>query len=124
MNKIYTLSAAISLCLSTSALAIEERSYFSDVLKVGDGKSAIYSVELDADNNKALLTLLPSGLVNYEHIDALAASPDGKVLWLISSRNGIAHQLISYEVITATLGSPMTIHLLDSQQSIGNITKP
>ncbi len=116
MNKIRVLSAAISLCLSASAFAVDEVIYFSDTLQVDDGKSALYRVEIDPISHQANLFPLPTGtipadgVVEFDHVDALAAESDGSILWLINSRGNIASQLIKYTVANALVENIGLIH--------------
>jgi hypothetical protein len=61
----------------------EEVLYLTDTSVLGDGISALYRVEIDEANGRANLTLLPSGVLNLEHVDVLAATPDGARLYFL-----------------------------------------
>ncbi|KFZ38442.1 hypothetical protein HR45_03115 [Shewanella mangrovi] len=111
MCNIRKLTAAMLMFSSVSAFAVDDVTYFSDTLQKNDLISAIYRVEIDPISSHANLIPLPTdlvpadGIVPYDHIDALAASPDGKILWLINSREDVVSELIKYEVDSATLMS-------------------
>lgn len=80
----------VAVCLGFAApvLAVDtDVIYLSDTndLNGTDGLSVLYKVEIDTAAMRANLTMLPSGTVPYNHVDALAAEQDGSIIWMINS---------------------------------------
>jgi hypothetical protein len=61
----------------------EEVLYLSNVDVFNDGKSSLYRVDIDEIQAKAILTLLPNGVVAYDNVDTLACTPDGSRLYMV-----------------------------------------
>ncbi|MFQ6372206.1 hypothetical protein [Shewanella sp. YIC-542] len=99
MKKIRVLSAAVLASFAIAAYAVNDVIYLSDTndFNGDDGLSALYRVEIDPAGI-ANLTLLPGGMVDYNHVDALAAEQDGSILWLINSGpqpSGMANNVLA-----------------------------
>jgi hypothetical protein len=58
--------------------------YLSHTGTLTDGISYLYRVEIDEVQQRTNLFLLPNGIVNYNHVDAIASPPDGSRLYLIN----------------------------------------
>ncbi|QDF75841.1 MULTISPECIES: hypothetical protein [Shewanella] len=98
MKKSNVLLASVIASFSLSALAVNDVIYLSDTMGPADGKSALYRVDIDSVSGHANLSLLPDGIVDFNHVDSLAAEQDGSIIWLIDNNS-----LIKYEVATATV---------------------
>lgn len=61
--------------------------YLADTMGPADNLSAIFKVELTA--SAANLVLVPNGLFPFNHVDVLAAEPDGSKLWFVDDYYGI-----------------------------------
>lgn len=61
----------------------EEALYVADTGQKFDGQSSLYRLDIDEGRGQANLTLLPNGTLNYDHVDVLAATPDGARLYFI-----------------------------------------
>jgi hypothetical protein len=57
--------------------------YMSDTGVLHDGFSTLYRVEIDEAAGKANMIPLPSGTVNYDHVDTLSSTPDGTRLYFV-----------------------------------------
>jgi hypothetical protein len=68
-----------------SADPFVENLYYSDTGSETDGTSSLYHVDLDTASGHAILTLLPGGLLNFNHVDVIAVTPDGATLYFIDS---------------------------------------
>lgn len=85
---------------------IEEIIYISDTGEVGDGQSGLYQVHIDQVEGRANLELLPGGQLNYDHVDTLAATPDGARIYFIDDGpqfTGPAATLGYYDVAAETV---------------------
>lgn len=95
-----------------SIKSMEEVLYLSDTVVKYDGISNLYRVEIEEVNARANLILLPNGLVDYDHVDSLASTPDGSRLYFVDedTRDPDSLSILAYyDHGTATL------------QEIGNI---
>jgi hypothetical protein len=77
--------------------------YYTDTLGFGDGMSQLFRVSIDEVGGMATLIPLANGTLPYDHVDVLAATPDGDRLYFV---NAGASQLLPgtlgyYEVDTA-----------------------
>ncbi len=84
----------VALALMTAVMVVtaqmlvdpyQENLYYSDTGSETDGTTSLFQVELDTTSGHAVLTLLPGGLINFEHADVLAGTPDGATLFFIDS---------------------------------------
>lgn len=101
-----------------AALTAQEVLYLADTQAPDDGASGLYVVNWDGGaigSVKAVLRPLPSGRVFLNHVDAMAASMDGRKLWLIDDGAVATHQLAYYD-----LSSDM-IYLVDFIQGIPDL---
>ena len=81
----------------------EDILYLSDTHKYKDGVSGLYRVVLDPAAGRANLILLPNGVVKYDNVYALAATPDGSRLYFINSDGPNTSVLAYYDVAAATV---------------------
>jgi hypothetical protein len=65
--------------------------------------SGLYRVVIDVPAGRANLILLPNGVVDYDNVYALAATPDGSRLYFINSDDGKTSVMAYYDVATATV---------------------
>ena len=117
-NLAYLVIFVTSLVFAGAALAETEATdpyieviYYTDTIGFGDGISRLYRVTIDEVGGVANLTLLPNGELPYDHVDVLAATPDGDRLYFV---NAGASQLLPgtlgyYEVTTAIVQEIGTI---------------
>ncbi len=85
---------------------MEEVLYLSDTVIKYDGISRLFQVQIDDTNMRANLTLLPNGVLNYDHVDAIACTPDGAKIYFIDEDNKDVNSpsiLGYYDVETATV---------------------
>jgi hypothetical protein len=80
--------------------------YLSDVVNIGDSRSRLYTVTLNATNGRAELTLLPNGEIPFDLVFAVAALPNGSRIYAVDSLtpgfgNG-SGRLGYYDVAAAT----------------------
>lgn len=103
------LIVAVALVLTTVPPAVQpqiqlELLYLSDS-STNDVGTYLYRVNLDSATGHANLTLLPSGLIPFNQVDALACTPDGTKLYAIDKYGDPAHpgtgKLGYYDVGTA-----------------------
>lgn len=59
--------------------------YYTDTIGFGDGISRLFRVSIDEVGGMANLTLLPNGELPYDHVDVLAATPDGDRLYFVDA---------------------------------------
>ncbi len=87
--------------------------YASDTLGVDDGHTALFQVDLDEVGGQANLTLLPNGVLNFNHADTLAATPDGSRLYFIDDGPGQTTQALMgyYDVATAAVHTVGVVQL-------------
>jgi hypothetical protein len=95
--------------------------YLADTDAVHDGATNLYVVDWqgvahNANANKAVLKLLPSGRVSLNHVDAMAASRDGRKLWLIDDGEVATHQLAYYDL------SSDTTYLIDFLEGVSDLS--
>jgi len=62
---------------------LKDAIYLSDTVQENDGKSLIFSVAIDEVGGRANLTLLPKGEVPFDHVDALAVTPNGRLVFML-----------------------------------------
>jgi hypothetical protein len=79
--------------------------YLSNTDGPNDGLSSIYRVLLDPVGGQANLVLLPNGQVPYDHIDTMAATPDGGRIYMVDDgpSNPKTATMAYYDVLNATV---------------------
>lgn len=91
-NLAYLLIFVTSLVFAGAALAETEATdpyieviYYTDTIGFGDGVSHLFRVSIDEVGGVANLTLLPNGVLPYDHVDVLAATPEGDRLYFVDA---------------------------------------
>jgi hypothetical protein len=80
----------------------EEVLYLSDTMVKGDGFTNLFKVEINKTSTRADLILLPNGVLNYDHVDAIATTPDGARVYFVDEP--ISPSILGYyDVETATV---------------------
>jgi hypothetical protein len=64
---------------------VTELLYLSDSMATGDGKTSVFQVNLDSTTKRANLTEVYGSPIPFDQVDAIAASPDGRNMYVIDS---------------------------------------
>ena len=114
MKKVLLLIVALALVIGltlpmASQVAADgggqgETLYLADTAGTNDGKTVLYSVELDNVSGHAILTPLPNGEIPFNHADAIACTPDGTRIYCIDDSSSLpcTRQLGYYDVVSET----------------------
>jgi len=103
MLGVYLLGMVLAVCPLRAGGQDNDVLYLADTMRDPDGRSALYRVNIR--NGAAELTLLPNGVLPYNHADVLCAEPNGSRLWFIDDHGGFADTgtLGWYDVGAATV---------------------
>ena len=120
MRLLSTVIVALCLAIALPGCTVDnEVIYLSDTndLNGDDGISVLYRVDIDDETSSATLTMLPNGVVNYNHVDAIAAEPDGSIIWMIDSGGSAPRTLAGYDVSNAAVFEVGELSIADTDQA-------
>ena len=128
MKRIFVIMAALAVTLVVfgvpmASAQISEIFYYSDTGTDGDGTSKLFQVQIDPATGRGNLTPVPlsptAGVIPLNHVDAIAATPDGTRVYLIQDGPGSTYpKLAYYDVATDSFFLVGEINTLGTSQVI------